>query len=57
MAKTEVELELIEEYIINDERRFKFRVKGTKLIFNVAATDLEEAVNKVVTIMRSLKLV
>ncbi len=56
MMNTEIELELVEEYIINDEHRFKLRVKGTKLIFNVSATNLEEAVNKVITIMKSLKL-
>lgn len=55
-TNTEVELELIEEYRINDEHRFKLKVKGTNIIFNVAADDLGEAVNKVIKMMKDLKM-
>lgn len=52
----EVVLELVEEYVINGEHRFKLRMKGTNLVFNVSGDSLEDAVRKAVSIIKSLKL-
>ncbi len=52
----EVVLELVEEYIIDGEHRFKLRIKGTKLILNVTAENLEEAVKKAIPMIKSFNL-
>ena len=49
-----IELELIEEYIINNERRFRVRIKGTNIILNVSAETLEEAAKKALDIINKL---
>lgn len=56
MSGEEVVLELIEEYIIDGERRFKLRIKETDLVFNVSGDNLEEAVKKTTSMIKSLKL-
>ncbi len=37
------ELEVIEDYILHGERRFRLRVKGTRIVVNVRGDTLEEA--------------
>jgi len=49
-----IELELIEEYIINNEKRFRVRIKGTNIILNVSADTLEEAVKRALDIISKL---
>jgi uncharacterized protein YpuA (DUF1002 family) len=56
-VKKDLELEVIEEYVIDGIHRFKLRIKGSNIIFNVSAEDLEEAVKKVIDMMKSLKLI
>lgn len=56
MNGEEVVLELIEEYVIDGERRFKLRIKGTNLVFNVSGDNLEEAVKKATSMIKSLKI-
>ncbi|MCX8195870.1 MAG: hypothetical protein N3F67_02160 [Acidilobaceae archaeon] len=41
-----MEFEVVEEYVQHDSRRFKVRVKGTKVIINVSAESAEEALGK-----------
>ncbi len=37
------EFEVIEDYILHGERRFRLRVKGTRIVVNVRGDSLEEA--------------
>ncbi len=55
MGEKEIVLELIEEYIVNGEHRFKLRIKGTNFVINVAADSLDEAVRKAAPIIKSIK--
>gem|GEM_PF-2465237 len=48
-----VEFELIKEYYYASQHRFKLRVKGTSITINVAANNLDEAVEKAFEILRS----
>ncbi|MCE4620348.1 MAG: hypothetical protein F7C33_04915 [Desulfurococcales archaeon] len=41
-----IELEIIEEYLLEGEKRYKVRVKGTRIILNVSASSPEEALEK-----------
>lgn len=41
-----MEMEIVEEYVQHDTKRFKVRVKGTKVIINVSAEDAKEALEK-----------
>ncbi|MEM4499007.1 MAG: hypothetical protein QXH57_02715 [Sulfolobales archaeon] len=56
MSENELVLELIEEYIIDGERRFKLKIKGTNLVFNVSGSNLEEAVRKATSMIKYLKI-
>jgi hypothetical protein len=55
--KKDIELEVVEEYVIDGVHRFKLKVKGSNIVFNVSAENLEEAVRKVIDMMKSLKLI
>ena len=48
--------EVIEEYELQGEKRFRVRVKGTILVFNVRASSPEEAVGKAKRIMQEMGL-
>lgn len=41
-----VELEIIEEYYQINVKRYRIRVKGSKIIFNVTAESEHEAIDK-----------
>lgn len=56
MNEKGIVLELVEEYIIDGERRFKLRIKGTNLVFNVSGDNLEEAAKRAISMVKSLKL-
>lgn len=56
MSGREVELELIEEYELLGEKRFRFRVKGTNIVINVGASNLEEAREKAIKIIEDMQL-
>ena len=47
-------LEIIEEYELLGERRYRVRVKDTVLVFNVRADTPEEAKSKALELMRRL---
>ncbi len=51
-----VELELIEEYTFAGQHRFRFKVKNTNIILNVAAENLDEGVKKAVELLSRLRL-
>ncbi|OYT48519.1 MAG: hypothetical protein B6U85_02485 [Desulfurococcales archaeon ex4484_42] len=54
---SKIELELIEEYVYAGERRFRFRIKGTNIILNVEAEDVESGLKKAVDMIRKLKII
>jgi len=56
MSSREVELELIEEYELLGEKRFRFRIKGTNIVINVGASKLEEAREKAIKIIEDMQL-
>lgn len=47
----EYELEVVDEYILHGERRFRVRVKGTRIVVNVAADSVGEALEKAKVIL------
>ena len=47
-------LEIIEEYELLGERRYRVRVKNTVLVFNVRADNPEEAKSKALELMKKL---
>jgi len=47
-----IELELVEEYFYAGQHRFKLRVRGTSLVINVSANDIDEASRKAYEILR-----
>ncbi len=49
-----IDLELIEEYELMGEKRFRFRVKGTNIVINVSAENVEEAKKKALELARDL---
>ncbi|MDK6028040.1 hypothetical protein QPL79_01500 [Ignisphaera sp. 4213-co] len=53
-----IDVELVEVYRYEGipGTRFRFRVKGTKIYFNVTANDLEEATKKVEQMIKNLEL-
>ncbi len=51
----EYKLELVEEYFLHGERRFRLRLQGTRLVVNVSATSLEEAREKASRILDKIK--
>jgi len=52
-----VDLEVIEEYIIEGQRRYRVKLKGTNIIVNVEAQNDEEALQKVAELMVKLKMI
>jgi len=54
---SKIELELIEEYVYAGERRFRFRIKGTNIILNVEAEDVESGLKKAADMIRKLKII
>ena len=56
MAIIEEMLEVIEEYELLGEKRYRLRIKGTNVIINVHADSSEEAVKKAVRILQEMGL-
>ncbi len=57
MGSNTVDLEIIEEYIIEGQRRYRIRLKGTNIVVNVEAQNDEEALRKVAELMVKLKMI
>lgn len=53
-----MEIELVEviRYEGSVEKRFRFRVKGTSIYFNIPAPNVEEAARKVREVIRVMQL-
>mgnify|MGYP000619078820 CR=1 FL=1 len=51
-----IEYEVIEEYEISGQKRFRIRVKNTRIIFNVTASDPEEAIEKAKKLAEEIEL-
>lgn len=52
-----VEFEIVETYLLDGRRRFRLRVKGTRIVVNVEAEDEEEAVRKALGVLEKSRLV
>ncbi|AEM38837.1 hypothetical protein Pyrfu_0968 [Pyrolobus fumarii 1A] len=50
------DFEVIEEYELMGEKRFRVRLKGTNIVFNVAANDAKDAVERAVELARKLEI-
>ena len=50
------DFEVIEEYELMGEKRFRLRLKGTNIVFNVAADNRDKAVEKALEIARRLEI-
>lgn len=55
MVKKE-DLEIIDVYKLLGETRYKIRVKGTRLVFNVHANTGEEAIRRVLSLIKKTGL-
>jgi hypothetical protein len=53
MAK--YEFEVVEEYFLNGEHRFRLKLKGTNIIVNVVAETPEEAASRAAGILDKVK--
>ncbi|WP_058370564.1 hypothetical protein [Pyrodictium occultum] len=51
-----IELELVEEYELLGEKRYRFRVKGTSIYLNVGAESLDDAKQKAINMIKEMKL-
>lgn len=49
------EFEVVEEYFLNGEHRYRLRVKGTNVIVNVSADTLDEAASKAAGLLDKTK--
>jgi len=52
-----VDLEIVEEYVIEGQRRYRVKLKGTNIVINVEAQNVEEALQKVAELMTKLRMV
>ncbi len=57
MSKQEKVLEVIEEYIIEGKKRFRVRVKGTNIVFNVSANSPNEAASRAAELALKLGII
>ena len=54
--KEGVEFEVVETYVLDGQRRYRLRLKGTNIIVNVAADTIEEAGEKAVKLLEKAKI-
>jgi hypothetical protein len=52
---TKYEFEIVEEYFLNGEHRFRLKLKGTNIIVNVVAETPEEAASRATGILDKVK--
>lgn len=50
-------LEIIEEYIIDGKKRFRVKVKGTKVVLNVSASSPHEAATRAAELALKLGII
>ncbi len=51
-----MELEIVEEYVLLGEKRYRVRVKGTNFYVNVSAQSREEALQKAKDILEKIRV-
>ena len=51
-----MEFEVVETYVLDGQRRYRLRVKGTNIVVNVAADTVEEAGEKAVKLLEKAKI-
>ncbi len=51
-----MEFEIVEEFLLLGEKRFRVRVKGSNIVFNVSASSPEEAIEKARELMERLRV-
>ncbi len=51
-----VEFELLETYVLDGVRRYRLRIKGTKLVVNVAASSEEEAIREALRLLERSRI-
>ncbi len=51
-----LEFEILEKYELLGEKRFRVKIRGTKIILNVSAENNEEALRKAKELVRKIKL-
>jgi len=51
-----LELEILEEYELLGEKRFRVKIKGTKIVLNVSAENNEEAIKKAKELIKKIRL-
>ncbi len=50
------DFELIEEYELMGEKRFRLRLRATNIVFNVSASSLDEAIEKAVEMAKRMEI-
>jgi hypothetical protein len=57
LADDKAELEIIEEYTIEGKKRFRIRIKGLNIVFNLSASSPHEAATKAAELAVKLGLI
>ncbi len=57
MTDNKAELEIIEEYTLDGKKRFRIRIKGLNIVFNLSASSPHEAASKAAELAVKLGLV
>jgi len=52
----EVEFEIVEVYMLDGQKRFRLRVKGTNIVVNVAAETPDEAGEKAASLLEKSRI-
>jgi len=50
------ELEIVEEYELLGEKRYRLRIKGTSIYLNVAADTPDQAIEKAIKMINDMRL-
>ena len=53
---TREDFEVIEEYELMGEKRFRVRLRGTNIVFNVSASNRDEAIAKALEMAKNLEI-
>lgn len=53
-SKKVVELDLVEEYVYGGEKRYRFKVRGTNIVVNVRADNVDEGVEKAIEVLKKI---
>ena len=56
MSTGQLELEIVEDYELLGEKRYRLRIKGTSIYLNVSANNEREALEKAQNMIRELQL-